>query len=502
MGSGSSFGQGRPRYIFFVSPCRIHACNFVLNEHKRDAFDLRSITLVRVKRLANNPSNEQSQNTNAGRPSMCASCGSIIGAGQKECAVCGASVGSSSGTRTAGPTPDNETVRFARAVLDRPYKFTIILLVANVFIFILMWQTSGQGFSMVNALPNEVLVPFGAKVNHYIQVRHEWWRFVTPMFLHVNLLHLLVNMYSLWIVGPYVEKLYGSAKFVVFWVLTGIAGVVASYLTVRPGISGGPLVRFIFKAADEPSAGASGALFGLVGVLFVFGIKYRHELPEGFKRAFGTGLLPMILMNLFIGYVMRGFIDNAAHLGGLVSGALLALVIDYRRPGEKSGMAITWKILQVAALILVVFSFSMTVKRFRDPLPEGLVNQPEQTSDPNRQKFVDWAQAMNGAQEAFYQALKDRDASKIDGAVKALESAPSLDPQADNLREQMKGFLLRAKESNVSEQKSAGSTAKPQPGLHQLTLDFVAWNKEYNQWLKTNGKNYGLFEVGETQPQK
>ena len=432
---------------------------------------------------------------------MCPSCGSIIGAGQKECGVCGAGVGSSPGARTSTAAPDNETVRFARAVLDRPYKFTIILLAANVFIFALMWQMSGNTFSLVTPLPNEVLVPFGAKLNHYIQERHEWWRFVTPMFLHINLLHLLVNMYSLWIVGPYVEKLYGSAKFVVFWVVTGIAGLVASYLTVRPEMSGGPLVRFIFKAADEPSAGASGALFGLVGVLFVFGIKYRRELPEGFKRAFGTGLLPMIMLNLFIGYIMRGFIDNAAHLGGLIAGAALALVIDYRRPGEKSGMAIAWRAVQVAAVGLVVLSFAMTVRHFRDPLPEGLIKPAEQATDPNTQKFVTWAEGMNAAQEAFFQAVQARESSKIDGAIKALEAAPSLDPKADDLRERMKVFLVRAKEMNAGDKQTADSAPqKSQPELHQLTQDFVAWSKEYNQWLKTNGQNYGLFEL--TQPAK
>jgi len=427
---------------------------------------------------------------------MCRSCGSIIGAGQTECAVCGASVGGAPGARPTGPAPDNETLRFARAILDRPYKFTIILLVANIFVFLLMWQTSGNPFSLVAPVPNEVLIPFGAKLNHYIQARHEWWRFITPMFLHVNLLHLLVNMYSLWIVGPYVEKLYGSAKFLVLWVLTGIAGVVASYLTVRPGLSGGPLVRFIFKSADEPSAGASGALFGLVGVLFVFGIKYRRELPEGFKRAFGTGLLPMILMNLFIGYVLRGFIDNAAHLGGLVSGALLALAVDYRRPGEKSGIAIAWRVLQVAAIVLVAVSFLMTVRHFKDPIPAALITPVDQVPDPNTQKFVAWAKGMNEAQEVFFQAVKEGDTSKVDGAVKALETLPSLDPKADDLRDRMKAFLVRAKALAAIGKESGGSPpSKAQTGLHQLTLDFVSWSNEYNQWLKTNGKNYGLIEV-------
>jgi len=76
-----------------------------------------------------------------------------------------------------------------------------------------------------------------------------------------------------------------------------MAGVMASYLTVIPGSHPGLIGRFLIKPSDGPSVGASGAVFGLIGVLFVFGLKYRHELPEGFKRAFGTGMLPVIFLN-------------------------------------------------------------------------------------------------------------------------------------------------------------------------------------------------------------
>src|SRR5256886_11196626 len=114
------------------------------------------------------------------------------------------------------------------------------------------------------AFPEEVLRAYGAKTNSSILFDHEWWRFVTPIFIHVNLPDLLINMYSLWVIGPWVEKLYGSAKFVVFWVSTGIAGVLASYLTFVPGAHPGVLASFLIKTGDLPSAGASGALFGLV----------------------------------------------------------------------------------------------------------------------------------------------------------------------------------------------------------------------------------------------
>lgn len=429
---------------------------------------------------------------------MCRSCGSIVGGGQQQCAVCGMSVSSSPAAAQPRTAADGETIRFARAVLDRPYKFTIILLVANLFVFLLMWQTSGIPLSVLAPLPNEVLIPFGAKLNSLIQIRHEWWRFVTPMFLHLNVLHLLVNMYSLWIVGPYVEKLYGSAKFVFFWVFTGVAGVVASYLTVRPGMSVGPIARFIFKTTDDPSAGASGALFGLVGVLFVFGIKFRHELPEGFKRAFGTGLLPMITLNLFIGYVGRGFIDNAAHLGGMLSGAMLALVVDYRRPGERSGIAVTWRVLQVAAIVLVAVSFLEIVRHFRDAPPPELVAQVAQPAESTNTPFLYYAKAINDAQEALVVALQDKNTGNIDNAIKNLDAAPQLDQKADELRERLKGLMLQAKpaiaEPPVTRQRNANKALAIQES--SLTHDFVAWRKEYNQWLKTSGREFsGLVEL-------
>jgi rhomboid protease GluP len=428
-----------------------------------------------------------------------------VGAGQTECTVCGASVksGSESANKPRAEVPDRETLRFARAVLDRPYKFTIALLVINLFVFLLMWQSSGLTSSALWEFPLPVLLAYGAKLNYYIQTEHQWWRFVTPMFVHVNLPHLLVNMYSLWIVGPYVEKLYGSAKFVVFWVVTGVAGVVASYLTVRPDLGVSSIGRFLFKLGDVPSAGASGALFGLVGVLFVFGIKFRHELPEGFKRAFGTGMLPIIMINLFIGYLGRGFIDNAAHLGGLVSGAALALIVDYRRPGEKSGIAITWRILQIAAIALVVVSFLKTAQHLGDPMPGSLVAQPVQPSEPQNLAYLRYAKAMNDAQEAFVVAIQDKNTSNIDAAVQNLEAAPQLDEKAGQLRDQLKALLLQAKNAESTAAASPPIAKSKTTPTDQLTQEFFKWRKEYNQWLKTAARSHsGLSELTEGDSQK
>jgi rhomboid protease GluP len=277
--------------------------------------------------------------------------------------VCGAALAREAPRQL--PLHERYNLSYARAVLSRPYIFTIVFLVLNFFVFLLMWQVSGTStLALWTGFTEPVLLAFGAKTNYLIGHGHEYWRFLMPVFIHVNLPHLLINMYSLWVIGPWVEKLYGSSKFVVFWVAAGIAGVLASYLTVIPGSHPGVFASFLIKNHDMPSAGASGALFGLVGVLFVFGVKYRRELPEGFKRAFGTGLLPVILLNLAIGFLGRGIIDNAAHLGGLLCGAALAAVVSYKRPGQPASVTLAWRVLQIMALVLIAVTFFMVARDF------------------------------------------------------------------------------------------------------------------------------------------
>jgi len=300
----------------------------------------------------------------AGRPSLCRNCGSLIGAGETSCHVCGAP--RSQAIAQSLPLHERYAMGYARAVLSRPYIFSIVFLIANFFVFLLMWEASGMSSTVLwNPFPEQVLLAYGAKTNELIRLNHQYWRLVTPVFIHVNLLHVLINMYSLWVIGPWVEKLYGSAKFTVFWILTGVAGVLASYLTVVPDSHPGLIGSFLIKSADKPSAGASGALFGLIGVLFIFGLKYRRELPEGFKRAFGTGMLPVILLNLGIGFIGRDFIDNAAHMGGLLCGAALASVIGYKRPGTPASVTMAWRVLQIAVLLLVLVSFYFAARHFQ-----------------------------------------------------------------------------------------------------------------------------------------
>jgi membrane associated rhomboid family serine protease len=162
----------------------------------------------------------------------------------------------------------------------------------------------------------------------------EYWRLVSVTLVHGGVMHLAFNMYALFIVGPIVEAMYGRVLFFAFYVLTASVASVASYL---------------FVAA--PSVGASGAVFGLFGILLI--ANWRHK-PAIARQARGLtaqiGIL--IVFNLALGFGLGGFginIDNAAHVGGLIAGAWLGFAIVprgvatlasfWQRPAQAGGGA-------------------------------------------------------------------------------------------------------------------------------------------------------------------
>lgn len=169
------------------------------------------------------------------------------------------------------------------------------LIAINILVYlalVLYERTSGISYG-------QLIIQFGAKVNNLI-LEGEYWRFITPIFLHGSLMHLLVNCYSLYIIGSLVERLYGRGRFITSYLIAGILGNLCSFLFV-PG----------------PSVGASGAIFGLMGILLYFGL----ERPLQFKVYFGSSIITTILINLVYGFSSTG-IDNFAHLGGLIGGFL------------------------------------------------------------------------------------------------------------------------------------------------------------------------------------
>ena len=198
----------------------------------------------------------------------------------------------------------------ARAGAFVPLATYVILAVTVAVSLGTEFSEAGQRFRLLLAL-NKEAVEAG-----------QYWRLLTVTLVHGGLLHLLFNMYALYIVGPFVEALYGRLFFVIAYVLSALAGSVASYLFL-PGVS----------------VGASGAIFGLFGLLFVS--TYIHKPALGRQARALTGQIGMLIaINLFIGFGIGGFaaIDNAAHVGGLLAGSWVGFVVAPRGAATLSSL--------------------------------------------------------------------------------------------------------------------------------------------------------------------
>jgi membrane associated rhomboid family serine protease len=340
-----------------------------------------------------------------------------------------------------------EERRFAEAFFARGTPMTWALLGANVGVFALMMSYTGGDYMASTPAYHDALANFGAKVNPLINAG-EYWRLLTPIFIHIGIIHLLINMYSLYVVGQQVERLYGGARTLIFYLLTGVAGVVASY-AYSPGAI---------------SAGASGAIFGLVGVLFSFGIRYRSELPGVFRRAFGAGVLPTILLNLWIGYTIPG-IDNAAHIGGLVAGAVLALVVPYQRPGERRA-PVVWRVLGTLGVIVAVACFGMAAA------------SPKRTE---RELARIGGQPL---QEAAVNDLRER----ASGAAEEARSAAGVDARSKELLGRQADLLASA----VALLDNSPPGELTRKALGDLQAEERRLDQDWQEWFKSNGAKFGL----------
>jgi membrane associated rhomboid family serine protease len=367
-------------------------------------------------------------------------------------------------------------LEFLQAVWTRRTRFTYVFLAANIVIFLLM--------SLAGGTTNEAtLMAFGVKSNAEIN-QGQVWRFVTPIFIHIGMLHLFFNSYALWMVGPQVEKLYGGARFVVLYVVTGVAGVCGSY----------------FYHPQSISAGASGAIFGLFGVLLVFGIRYRKSIPPSFKRAVGTGVLPVIVINLIIGFTIPG-IDNSAHLSGLLAGAALAGIVPFQRPGE--GTPSIFRFVETALLVIVALSFYKVAANYEGPrlsfrnLSRG-VTQVIGTGS-TVQEFID---AINNTQKAFDTSTEELEAGRTGDLVRVqtdlsksidqLQNVPSLAARADELTAQLLR-LMQDQYQLIQDVERAGTiTLAHDQRLKENMERYERIMDSFSKWVETDGPKHGI----------
>jgi len=186
-----------------------------------------------------------------------------------------------------------------------------LLLALNIAIFVIPALLDLLRVPIGGLRASEYILELGAKDNAAIKLGGQYYRFLTSMFLHAGLLHIGFNAYALYAIGPETERLYRTPRFLALYFIAGFGGGVASYLfTANPGV------------------GASGAIFGLIGGLAAFYYVSRKLLGDVARRQIGN-LVTIIMINLFIGF-STPLIDNSAHIGGLITGALVGWLLAPR----------------------------------------------------------------------------------------------------------------------------------------------------------------------------
>ena len=219
-----------------------------------------------------------------------------------------------------------------RQALARQPWVSYALALLNIAVWLL---TLASGAALLQA-PAEKMLTWGGNAASEVQ-RGQWWRLLSAVFLHSGLMHLTMNMAGLLCTGPTVERVYGSRRFLLLYLGAGLTG---SALSLH------------FSAQHGTAGGAAGAVFGVAGALLVAALRHRRFLPTmlSFYTLAGIGLL-------LLDGMLRGFgsgrVDNAAHVGGLLAGCLLALILPERISGHGSARQARQRTLAAGATILL-----------------------------------------------------------------------------------------------------------------------------------------------------
>jgi len=255
-----------------------------------------------------------------GRP-ICAECSLDAAVGQK-CPECARPEGRS---RVIPVRPHTQLGRRAAPI-------TYSLIAVNVAAFLLE-------LALRESPTRSVILDNFAQQGLQIDAFGEWWRIFTAMFLHSGVLHLLVNMYALWILGPIIERRFGALSFGTLYLATGVAGGAFFHAI-------GPATTWV--------VGASGAIFGLFGVLLAATFRQRHTQMGA---ALFNRLLILLVINLSLPFLVPN-IAWQAHLGGLISGIVIVTLWDrvpLQRPGATAYRAAVALTIGGAALATVLF---------------------------------------------------------------------------------------------------------------------------------------------------
>ncbi len=224
---------------------------------------------------------------------------------------------------------------------------SMLIIAINVMIFILISFSVGE---------NGVW-KFGSLNHSLITYRMEYFRFITAIFLHSYGLHIFFNMFALFMVGQFIERVFGTLNFFILYMASGLCSTLSSY--------------FITMANE--SIGASGAIYGIIGGLTTFLIIHKSELKSEVRKRMLINILIVIALNLAFGffYGKRFGIDNAGHIGGLLSGIIIAFFLKAEIIYKTRG-----KVTYIFAYFFIGLTFIAVIWAIVNyfTIPQGILN--------------------------------------------------------------------------------------------------------------------------------
>ena len=265
---------------------------------------------------------------------MCPHCRALIDRDAKVCPLCGEAIGARR-ARGGASTPGK-----IMGVIPIPTTATSVMVVACLALYAISWYMTQNteaaqlyGAPAMGGIDARVLLRLGAKAPYILPPYNQWWRLVTAIFLHAGLLHIGMNMWCLVDLGPEVESLFNTTKFIVLYLATGVAGYVLSLWWSPGGLS----------------IGASGAIMGLIGILI--GASFHHgHLGKEYRSQLWRWVIYIAIFGLFFA------VDNAAHFGGLIAGLALGYLVPEGEPATRPSENL-WNSLAVLSVLIIAGSF-------------------------------------------------------------------------------------------------------------------------------------------------
>jgi membrane associated rhomboid family serine protease len=349
---------------------------------------------------------------------MCQSCRALVEASANECPMCG---------RESVPALKSR----ASAAAGSAYFISFVILTINVLLFVLMAVVevnNGRGAdAFIQSASSPVLYDFGA-LHPAAVAEGQWWRLVTFNFLHIGLMHLIFNSSALYQIGPQVEELFGSQKFIFIYMATGVFSAAASY---------------VFNIAG---AGASGAIFGLIGLMAVYG--YRQG------GSYGKAIMKQMLIWAAIGFMFGAMMgaNNVAHAGGFVAGAGLGYLIAPNAP-ESARSASIWNILAVVCVLALASSFALAGKNYGVLQAQVREYERDRQQDEVRrrqgQDVIRLWEHMRDAEKAWEESnapgsskqAPQEIAETLKGVASGVESVPQIDDRSNEIRKRLVDLL-------------------------------------------------------------